>query len=67
MIKAWEWKVDDCIVNVLPLHHIHGIINCVMCPLYNGSTLIMERKFNVQRVCKIRYYRLQIIFILITR
>ena len=50
MIKAWQWKIDDCIVNFLPMHHIHGIVNCVMTPLYHGCTLIMERKFDVQRV-----------------
>lgn len=52
MIKAWEWKVSDCIINILPLHHVHGIVNCVMTSLYNGSTLIMESKFNVQQVSK---------------
>ena len=34
LVKAWEWTKDDHIPLFLPLHHIHGIINSLSCPLY---------------------------------
>eukprot|EP00871_Galdieria_phlegrea_P004814 jgi/Galph1/5333/GphlegSOOS_G3929.1 len=27
LVEAWKWTSQDCILNVLPLHHVHGIIN----------------------------------------
>lgn len=27
LVQSWEWSSKDHILNVLPLHHIHGIIN----------------------------------------
>ncbi len=26
LFEAWGWHSDDRILNVLPLHHVHGII-----------------------------------------
>ncbi|CAF0883453.1 unnamed protein product [Didymodactylos carnosus] len=46
MIESWRWETKDTLLNVLPLHHVHGIVNCVMTPLYNGSTLVMDQKFD---------------------
>ena len=34
LIEAWKWSKNDTILNVLPLHHIHGIVNAMLCPLY---------------------------------
>ena len=33
LIKSWKWSENDHIVCVLPLHHVHGIINVVSCAL----------------------------------
>ena len=33
LIKVWDWRKSDRILNVLPLHHIHGIINILTCAL----------------------------------
>ncbi len=37
MVKAWEWTDSDSVLNVLPLHHLHGILNLLLCPLKVGA------------------------------
>lgn len=37
LVQAWEWTADDHILCVLPLHHIHGIVNVVGCALWSGA------------------------------
>jgi malonyl-CoA/methylmalonyl-CoA synthetase len=37
LVDAWEWSADDHILNVLPLHHVHGIINVLSCALWSGA------------------------------
>jgi malonyl-CoA/methylmalonyl-CoA synthetase len=37
LIEAWEWTRDDRILLVLPLHHVHGIINVVSSALWAGA------------------------------
>ncbi len=34
---AWGWSPDDRILHVLPLHHVHGIVNCLCCALRAGA------------------------------
>ncbi|MFN6462304.1 MAG: acyl-CoA synthetase [Nostoc sp. DedVER02] len=34
---AWEWTSSDRILHILPLHHIHGIINILTCALWAGA------------------------------
>ena len=50
MIKTWEWTPDDVILHVLPLHHIHGVVNCLLCPLSIGATIQMLPKFDAEKV-----------------
>ena len=50
LINAWEWRHDDYIVNVLPLHHLHGLINVVACALWIGATCEMHSKFDAKSV-----------------
>jgi malonyl-CoA/methylmalonyl-CoA synthetase len=38
LVKAWQWTADDHILCVLPLHHVHGIINVISCALWSGAT-----------------------------
>lgn len=49
---AWEWSSEDRILNVLPMHHIHGMVNISCCALYNGAILEMHRKFDSAEVRK---------------
>ena len=37
MVAAWGWSADDRIVLVLPLNHVHGIVNVTLCPLAVGA------------------------------
>ena len=36
--EAWGWSGKDHILSVLPLHHIHGVVNVVLCSVWNGAT-----------------------------
>lgn len=46
--EAWQWQRDDHILNVLPLHHVHGIVNVLTCALWNGATCEFMPKFDVE-------------------
>ena len=46
LIAAWEWTAADRTLLVLPLHHVHGILNVVCCALWGGATLEMLPKFD---------------------
>ena len=36
---AWRWRSSDAILHTLPLHHIHGLVNALMCAHYNGAVV----------------------------
>jgi malonyl-CoA/methylmalonyl-CoA synthetase len=36
LVEAWRWTEDDRILHVLPLNHVHGIIN-LSCALWSGA------------------------------
>jgi malonyl-CoA/methylmalonyl-CoA synthetase len=46
LITAWEWEQNDRILNVLPLHHVHGLVNALLCPLAAGATVFFLPKFD---------------------
>lgn len=46
LTDAWRWVQNDSILHVLPLHHVHGIVNALLCPLYVGAKCIMLPKFD---------------------
>lgn len=52
MISSWEWTSRDHTLNVLPLHHVHGVVNVVTTALYVGAKLTMMPKFNAAEVWK---------------
>ena len=39
LVAAWEWSANDKIPHFLPLHHVHGIVNKLLCPLSVGATV----------------------------
>lgn len=45
-MSAWQWHSSDTILHALPLHHVHGIINALYCPLAVGATVNMLTKFS---------------------
>nr|XP_054587835.1 malonate--CoA ligase ACSF3, mitochondrial isoform X1 [Nothobranchius furzeri] len=50
LVSEWAWSKDDVILHTLPLHHVHGIINKLLCPLWVGATCIMLPEFQPQKV-----------------
>merc|ERR1712038_293502 len=53
MLDSWGWNRQDTILNVLPLHRTHGMLNCLLCPLAVGAKIIMMPKFNSQKCWEI--------------
>lgn len=50
LVTSWEWAKTDRILNTLPLHHIHGIVNALYCPLSVGACVEFFPKFNALHV-----------------
>ncbi len=50
LVTAWEWRADDWVLLVLPLHHVHGIINVLSCALWAGARCEMLAKFDAEQV-----------------
>src|SRR2546425_91486 len=50
LVTAWEWRAEDWPLLVLPLHHVHGIINVLTCALWAGARCEMLPKFDAERV-----------------
>jgi malonyl-CoA/methylmalonyl-CoA synthetase len=48
--QAWGWTASDRILNVLPLHHIHGIVNVLTCALWAGAKCHFLGKFAALKV-----------------
>lgn len=46
LVKAWEYSPSDHLIHVLPLHHVHGIINGLAASLTSGATVEMHQKFD---------------------
>ncbi|MES2797865.1 MAG: acyl-CoA synthetase [Bacteroidota bacterium] len=50
LVEAWKWSSTDHILCVLPLHHVHGIINVISCALWAGATVEFLPKFSEEAV-----------------
>ncbi len=46
LVAAWDWSRNDRILLVLPLHHVHGIVNVLCCALWSGATCEMAPRFD---------------------
>jgi malonyl-CoA/methylmalonyl-CoA synthetase len=46
LLAAWEWTAHDCALLVLPLHHVHGIINVLGSALAAGASCEMLPQFD---------------------
>ncbi len=53
LVNAWEWGKEDYILNILPLHHVHGIINVMSCALWSGACCEFLVKFDAGKVWNI--------------
>ena len=50
LVEAWGWTADDHILHVLPLHHIHGIVNVLGCSEWSGAVCEMLPAFDAEKV-----------------
>lgn len=50
LVSAWGWTPEDHILHVLPLHHVHGIINVLTCTLWTGAKCEMLPRFDAKKV-----------------
>ncbi|WP_420458279.1 acyl-CoA synthetase [Neolewinella sp.] len=53
LVKAWQWSADDRILNILPLHHVHGIINVLSCALWSGACCVFLPRFSEGAVLEV--------------
>jgi len=53
LTDSWEWNEDDHILNVLPLHHVHGLINILCCALWNGACCDFLPEFSAGEVFEV--------------
>ncbi|MGA2401758.1 MAG: acyl-CoA synthetase [Syntrophobacteraceae bacterium] len=50
LVEAWGWTGEDRILEVLPLHHIHGIVNVIACALWVGAVCEIFAEFDARKV-----------------
>ena len=50
LVDAWKWSSSDHTICILPLHHVHGIINVVSCALWSGATVEFLDGFSPEKV-----------------
>jgi malonyl-CoA/methylmalonyl-CoA synthetase len=53
LVKAWGWSSDDHTLCVLPLHHVHGIINVIGCSMWSGACCEFIPNFSAVEVFNI--------------
>ncbi|HEX8395704.1 MAG TPA: acyl-CoA synthetase [Longimicrobium sp.] len=46
LVDAWGWTADDRTLLVLPLHHVHGIVNVLACTLWSGAVCEILPRFD---------------------
>lgn len=46
LTNVWQINAKDNILHVLPLNHVHGCVNALLCPLSVGAKVIMHQKFD---------------------
>ena len=50
LVEAWEWTKNDYILCVLPLHHVHGIVNVISCAMWSGATCEFIPEFSAEAI-----------------
>ncbi|MFD2202017.1 acyl-CoA synthetase [Shivajiella indica] len=53
LVEAWQWSQQDYTLSILPLHHVHGIINVNSCALWSGATVEFLPQFDATGVFEI--------------
>jgi malonyl-CoA/methylmalonyl-CoA synthetase len=50
LLQAWEWNASDRTLNILPLHHVHGVVVLSCCALAAGASMELAPKFSPELV-----------------
>ena len=50
LARAWRITAADRVLNALPLHHVHGIVNALACPLWCGARVEILPRFDAREV-----------------
>ena len=50
LARAWRITAADRVLNALPFHHVHGIINALACPLSCGARVEILPRFDALEV-----------------
>ncbi|KAJ5180910.1 hypothetical protein N7492_004120 [Penicillium capsulatum] len=50
LLEAWKYTPDDRLLHLLPLHHIHGVVNAIVTPIFAGSSIEFMYPFNTDQV-----------------
>ncbi|KAJ5730885.1 uncharacterized protein N7483_005393 [Penicillium malachiteum] len=50
LLQAWKYSPDDRLLHLLPLHHIHGVVNAILAPIFAGSSIEFLYPFNTEQV-----------------
>ncbi len=50
LVSSWEWSNADHVLCVLPLHHVHGIINVIGCAMWSGAACTFIPHFSAATV-----------------
>ena len=53
LIDAWEWTEKDHTICILPLHHVHGIVNIVSCSLWAGACCEFLPHFSAEGIFEV--------------
>ncbi|HEX8450790.1 MAG TPA: AMP-binding protein, partial [Longimicrobium sp.] len=53
LVEAWEWTADDRTLLVLPLHHVHGIVNVLSCALWSGAVCEILPRFDADETWRV--------------
>lgn len=49
-VEAWGWQARDAVLHVLPLDHLHGIVNTLNVPFFCGAKCRMLPQFDAEKV-----------------
>lgn len=53
LVQAWAWTADDRTLLVLPLHHVHGIVNVLSCALWSGAACEILPRFDADATWRV--------------
>ncbi|KAL7699478.1 long-chain-fatty-acid-coA ligase protein [Lotmaria passim] len=48
--EAWEWRDTDSILHVLPVHHVHGLVNILLCSLASNAGCVFTKFDDASRI-----------------